>query len=182
MKLHAAIGLIVAAVVGAMVFVFVEIGGSSPGKVRVGTRSAEACTEAAPRCLHGLTMLDRDGQSWLGPEQTGSVVVINVWATWCKPCKHELPALVALRNRYSEDDLILIGVLTDDPGEDVIDQFVERYGINYPIVPVTGAIDEALESPSGLPTTFVYDRSGRLVERKLGAVTLDGLAHIIDDL
>src|SRR5690606_4659248 len=96
MKRHAAIGLLVAAVIGAMVFVFVEIGGSSSGKVRLGARSAEACTGAAPRCLHGLPMIDRDGRTWLGPEQSGRVVVINVWATWCKPCKHELPELVAL--------------------------------------------------------------------------------------
>lgn len=182
MKLHAAIALVVAALVGMMVFVFVEVGGSSSDKIRVGARSAEACTEAAPKCLPGLTLTDIEGREWGAGELPGKVVVLNVWATWCKPCKTELPELVELRRSYGEDDLLMFGVLVDDPGPAVIDGFVSRYAINYPIVPITGELDEALGSPSGLPTTFVYDRKGHLVHRKLGAVTMDGLTAVIEQL
>lgn len=182
MKLHAFIAFVVAAIVGGLVFVFVEVGGSSPQPIRVGTPRAEACTEESPACLPELTMTDTDGHDWRPEDLRGKVVLVNVWATWCHPCQAELPELVELRRRYSKDDLLIFGVLTDDPGDDALGAFVDRYHINYPIVPITGALDEALASPSGLPTSFLYDRQGRLVRRKLGGITADGMAAAMQGL
>lgn len=182
MKLHATIALIVAAAVGGLVFVFVQVGGSSSSGVKVGARTASACTERAPECLPKIAMTDREGIEWNPIDFDNKVVVINVWATWCKPCKHELPELVALRERYSDKDVLLIGVLTDEPGDAVVDRFVRGYKINYPIVPLTGVIDEAFASPSRLPTTFVYDRSGHLAHQKTGAVNRSRLGAVIDGL
>jgi thiol-disulfide isomerase/thioredoxin len=179
MKLHAAIALIVAAAVGGLVFVFVQIGGSSSG---VGARTASACTERAPECMPRLAMTDREGIEWTPVDFDNKVVVINVWATWCAPCKHELPELVELRRHYGDQDLLLLGILTDEPGEAKVSGFVGAYNINYPIIPLTGAIDEAFASPSRLPTTFVYDRSGHLAHQKTGAVTMAGLRQVIDKL
>ena len=180
-KLHATIALVIAAAVGGLVFVFVQIGSSERG-VKVGARSAAACTERAPECLPKLAMMDREGIEWSPLDFEGKVVVVNVWATWCQPCKKELPELVALRHHYSSDDVVLLGILTDEPGDSVVRSFIQAYGVNYPIIPITGAIDEAFASPSRLPTTFIYDRSGHLAHEKTGAVTMPGLRRVIDDL
>lgn len=182
MKLHATIALIVAAAVGGLVFVFVQIGGSSERGVKVGTRSAAACTERAPDCLPKLAMTDREGIEWAPTDYENKVVIVNVWATWCEPCKKELPELVELRRHYGPDDVLLLGILTDAPGDAVVNSFVSGYKVNYPIIPITGAIDEAFASPSRLPTTFIYDRRGHLAHEKTGAVTMNGLRRVIDGL
>lgn len=182
MKLHATIALVVAAAVGALVFVFVQIGGTgSKGGVKVGARSAQACTEQAPECMPKIEMTDRRGKTWEPADLENKVVLINVWATWCAPCKQELPELVSLREHYG-DDVVLLGVLTDEPGDATVDGFVRGYRINYPIIPLTGVIDEAFASPSRLPTTFVYDRSGHLAHQKTGAISSGRMRRVIDKL
>lgn len=181
-KLHATVALVVAAAVGGLVFVFVQIGGSSDRGVNVGARSAVACTERAPDCMPKLAMTDREGIEWTPIDFENKVVIVNVWATWCEPCKRELPELVELRRHYSDQDVLLLGILTDEPGDAVVQSFVTTYGVNYPIIPITGAIDEAFASPSRLPTTFVYDRSGHLAHEKTGAVTMSGMRRVIDGL
>lgn len=182
MKLRTAITIFAAAVIGAAVFVFVEIRGGESGGFKLGSNNAEACTEAAPDCLPLTTMVDRSGQLIEPESLSGKIVIINVWATWCKPCTAELPELVELRDRYSEREVVLLGVLTDRPSTATVDGFVSRFGINYPIIPVTRDIDAALGSPTKLPTTFIYDQSGHLVKRRIGAVTVDGLGRIIERL
>ncbi len=179
MKLRAAIAAIVAVLVGALVFVFVQVGGGSGGSVKVGTNEAVACSDEAPDCLPAVPFIDRDGEIWDQRELVGKVVIVNVWATWCKPCRKEMPELVALRDKYGADDLVLLGVLKDSATEDAVDRFAARHKVNYPIVPMNSELEVALDYPSMLPTTFIYDRSGHLLERKVGAVTLSRLEKTI---
>lgn len=180
MKIHAAIAAIVAVIVGGLIFVFVQIGGGKDG-VSVGTKEAVACADESPACIPAVPFIDRNGKMWDHEELVGKVVVVNVWATWCKPCRHEMPELVALRDKYSKEDLVLLGVLNEKASNAAIDKFAQKYNVNYPIVPINSELEVALDYPSALPTTFIYDRSGHLVERKVGAVTVARLEKTIKE-
>jgi thiol-disulfide isomerase/thioredoxin len=92
----------------------------------------------------------------------GKVVIINVWATWCGPCRREIPALAALQSKY-EGKLQIVGLLDDNVSADVARTFGTSVGINFPIVASTFEIESRLPKILALPTTFVLDDQGRLV-------------------
>lgn len=115
-----------------------------------------------------FTLKDLNGGNWNFAEQRGKVVVVNYWATWCPPCRVETPGLVNLANEYKSRGVEVIGVTMD---EDLaaVPPFVESYQIKYPIL--TPGYDPNL-SPDGmaLPTTFLYDKNGRLAKKYTGIV------------
>lgn len=114
-----------------------------------------------------------DGHSLRLGELRGKVTLVNVWATWCPPCRYELPSLVRLYDRYHGDGLQILGVAEDDaPGysgpNGTVATFVRKNGVKFPIVlDPTGRIQN-MYGVTGLPTTFVLDRRGRIVARVLG--------------
>ena len=179
MKIPAIIGLGTAVLIGAIVF-FVSVSRDDDGAVKLGSKTAAAsCTEAAPDCLPTVDFVDHEGQVYSATDMLGKVVVVNVWATWCKPCRAEMPELVKLRDEFPEKDLMLLGVLNDTAAQPKVESFLERYGVNYPTIPLTDEIDNALDFPNKLPTTFIYGRDGRLLLRKIGGVTAEELSETI---
>jgi thiol-disulfide isomerase/thioredoxin len=97
----------------------------------------------------------------------GKVTLINFWATWCGPCKAEIPDLVALQERY-RDQLQIIGVSEDEAPAEAVQRFADEHRVNYPIVMATDAIRTAFPGVSALPTSFVIDPEGRVVQRHIG--------------
>ena len=93
----------------------------------------------------------------------GKVVILNFSATWCAPCRLEIPYLIELQKRYGDRGLAVIGVSLDEQGPDVVKEFVKQLGVNYPIVIGNEKITEAYGGIEGIPTTFVIDRQGRVV-------------------
>ena len=186
MKGTAGILLAVTAVLaGLLVFAFVEFsgGGDEGGGVRVGVRKAEAaCSEAAPQCLPRLTLLDHDGNAWTPEKLAGKVVVVNVWATWCKPCVTEIPDLVEVYKAYKGKDVVMLGVLDDNADDATAASFAAERGINYPIVRMDDDLYRALDNPSKLPTTYVYDKSGHLRYGESGKVTRAQMTKLLDEL
>ena len=87
----------------------------------------------APAPVPDLTMATIDGGSVSMADQRGKVVLVNFWATWCGPCREEIPYLVQLAARYP-DHLTVIGVSEDAGGRDLVEVFTAQYGVNYPIV------------------------------------------------
>ncbi len=177
---------VTALLAGILVFVFVEFrggDGEGGGGMRVGMRKAEAaCSEASPQCLPRLTLIDTDGTAWTPEALAGKVVVVNVWATWCKPCVTEIPDLAQVYKIYKDKGVVMLGVLDDNADDATAISFAAERGINYPIVRMDNDLFKALDQPAKLPTTFVYDKSGHLRYGDSGMVTRAQLGALLDEL
>ncbi len=108
--------------------------------------------------------------------QIGNVIIVNFWATWCGPCRFEIPELIELQNEYRDEGLVVLGISTDEGGFDDVRPFAEEMAINYPlVVDEDGSTSSAFGGIYGLPTTFLVDRNGMIRERVLGLVTRSSL-------
>jgi len=114
-----------------------------------------------------LTMTDLEGRSISSADWRGKVVLVNFWATWCPPCRAEIPDLIALQKKY-HDNLVVIGVSEDDIAVDQVKKFAADQGMNYPVVMTTPEIRKIFRGVAALPTTFVVDREGRIAQKHVG--------------
>ena len=116
----------------------------------------------------GFTVTDLDGKTVSFADLRGKVVLVNFWATWCPPCRAEIPDLVALQEKY-RDKLVVLGISED---EDATPQAVKAFGVerkvNYPIVMKTPELAKIFKGVSALPTTFVIDPEGKIRQRHVG--------------
>ena len=96
-------------------------------------------------------------------EFKGRLVVLNFWATWCPPCRQEIPGLVALQRKYQDKGLVIIGVSLDQRGPGVVKPFIGRFGVNYPVVMGNEQIVSDYGGVEAIPTTFIIDRQGKVV-------------------
>ncbi len=111
-----------------------------------------------------------DGKPLNLANEKGSVVFLNVWATWCGPCRFETPELQALQNQYAANGLKVIGVSVDEGDSAEVKTFVAEQKITYPIaVDPEGRIATLLQT-TVLPTSLLIDRDGKIVWRQIGAV------------
>ena len=102
--------------------------------------------------------------------EKGNVVLLNLWATWCVPCRYEIPELQKLHDRYASRGFKVIGVSIDESGVDSVKQFAEEEKITYPIaLDADGHLANVLQT-TVLPTSVIIDRNGRIVWRKIGAL------------
>jgi len=115
-----------------------------------------------------LKVLGENGKTMQLSSLKGKGVIVNFWATWCEPCKIELPWLVELQKKYGPEGLQIIGVADDDSGEKTISSFARKMGINYPILLGTDQVADQYGGLDGLPTSFFIDRSGKVVDVLIG--------------
>src|SRR5207245_4226690 len=108
-----------------------------------------------------------DGKSVTLADFHGKVILLNFWATWCGPCRAEIPDLVDLQEKY-KDRLQILGLVVDDDDQDAIKVFTEKFRINYPIALATGEIRIQYGGIPALPTSFVLDAEGRIVQKHEG--------------
>lgn len=167
----------------ALFFVLSSMVSEEGGKV--GIRAAQACAKAGPaECLPDLSYIDTEGTTWTRESLAGQVVMINFWASWCGPCKAEIPALTASYRRYADQGFVLLGVMMD--AESVsgpeLTSFAESVGLHYPVVPIDPDIWWAYDEPDALPTTFIYDRAGQLRMRHRGPLSEGQLESVLDEL
>jgi thiol-disulfide isomerase/thioredoxin len=120
-----------------------------------------------PSPAPAVAMRDIDGKSISSADLRGKVVLVNFWATWCPPCRAEIPDLVALQAKYG-DRLQIIGVSQDEGSIEVVRRFAAAQHMNYPIVMMSPDLEKAFPGISALPTSFVLDREGRIVQRHVG--------------
>ncbi len=97
----------------------------------------------------------------------GKVVLVNFWATWCPPCREEIPELIELSSRY-KDKLQIIGVSMDDAPASEVLEFAKQIGITYPVVMGSGAIEAEYGGVPALPTSFIISPEGRVVQKHAG--------------
>ena len=120
----------------------------------------------------------------------GKVVLVNFWATWCEPCKIEIPELIQLQQKYESKGFTILGVAMDDEGKSVVAPFVQtkRYDIgggqqsamNYPILLGSEEIANKFGGLLGYPTTVLFDKDGKEIHRTTGAIGYDEYAKLIE--
>jgi len=137
----------------------------TPGMARV--------TEAPDFSLESL-----DGKSMRLSDLRGKAVLLNFWATWCVPCKIEMPWLVELQQEYGPQGLQIVGVAMDDSSKEDIAEFAKKMGVNYPVLLGKNDVADAYAVPA-MPESFFIDRDGRIVDKILG---LKGKADIEDSI
>ena len=109
-----------------------------------------------------------DGKTIRLSDFRGKAVLLNFWATWCEPCRVEMPWFVELEKQYGPEGLQVVGVAMDDSGKDVVEKFAKEMGVNYPVLMGKEAVGEEYGGVEFLPTTFYVDRNGKVVSRVFG--------------
>jgi len=122
-----------------------------------------------------------NGQSLQLSTYRGKVVLLDFWATWCTPCREEIPHLVELQNKYHDQGLQIIGVSMDD-SPDPVREFYQRFQMNYPVVMGNAEIGELYGGVLGLPIAFVIGRDGRISVKHIGAADVSVLEQDIKAL
>jgi thiol-disulfide isomerase/thioredoxin len=130
--------------------------------------SAKAVAKGSVAPDFQLTSLD--GKELKLSDFRGRAVIVNFWATWCGPCKIEMPWFVELNKKYAPQGLTILGVAMDDSGQGEIAKFAKEMGVNYPILIGKEKVGDAYGGVPGLPTTFYIDRNGKIMDRVVGIV------------
>jgi peroxiredoxin len=112
-----------------------------------------------------FTLKELNGQSWTLKEQRGKVVVLNFWATWCPPCRKEMPDLESLYQQFKNQGLVILAISDEDAAK--VKPFIAERKISYPVLLDPGRMVNELFQIQGIPKTFVYDRSGKLVAQSI---------------
>jgi thiol-disulfide isomerase/thioredoxin len=114
---------------------------------------------------------DLDGKPVKLSDFKGKVVILDFWATWCGPCRMEIPGFVDLQKKYGDQGLVVIGVSLDEGGPEVVRSFMKRQGVNYSVVLGNSKVADDYGGIEGIPTTFIIDRTGAIVSKHVGYVT-----------
>jgi len=148
---------------------------------------ALAVWDRAPRdasALFSLSLPDTSGQQQSLSQWRGKVVVVNFWATWCAPCREEMPDFVRAQQQYGGKGLQIVGIAADNA--DKVQQFAEEIKLNYPaLIGGYGAMDLSKElgnSLVALPFTLILDRQGKVAYTHLGPVKADKFRDVITKL
>ncbi|MCG6956492.1 MAG: TlpA family protein disulfide reductase [Gemmatimonadetes bacterium] len=144
---------------GLLVFVAVRLGpqlGALTGLAPEGPRAPS------------YALVTLDGDTIHSADLSGKVVVVNFWATWCIPCRLEMPSLEKLHERHHGEDLVVLGFDTDVGNESGVRRFLAERGVTYPVGRATARQRAAFGGIPGIPTTFIVDRSGVIRHKVVG--------------
>src|ERR1700740_1195296 len=115
-----------------------------------------------------FTLDSLDGKTVKLSDLRGKAVLLNFWATWCTPCKIEMPWFVELQNQYGGQGLQIVGVAMDDSSKDDIAKFAKDMGVNYPVLIGKEAVGDAYGGVPALPETFFIGRDGKIIDKIMG--------------
>jgi thiol-disulfide isomerase/thioredoxin len=147
------------------------------------TKHAEASCSSGKDCLPALAFEDLEHRKFTKEAFADKVVVVNFWATWCGPCKKEIPAFNRVYTQYKDRGVVMLGMLQDNQVDDTgLLNFMSDHELTYPVVRANGDILAAFEYPNALPTTFIYDRKGKVRLMHRGPLEERELSAKLDEL
>lgn len=118
-----------------------------------------------------FSLVTTTGQTMKLSDFQGKAVLLNFWATWCEPCKVEMPWFVDLQKKYGPQGLQVIGVAMDDASPKDISAFAQKMGVNYPILIGKEEVGAQYGGIEYLPSTFYINRNGKVIEHAFGLVS-----------
>jgi len=152
---------------------------------RVGWRGSGRKTSGPPASVHSVapdfTLQDLEGQPLELANYRGKVVMLDFWATWCTPCRGEIPHFVEFQDKYREQGLQVIGISMDD-GPKPVREFSQQFKMNYPVAMGNEKVAAAYGGVLGLPITFLIGRDGRVAAKYVGEVQIPILEQGIESL
>ena len=129
-----------------------------------------------PVDMPAIHLTDLEGRAISNDSLRGKVVLMNFWATWCGPCREEIPMLVALQEHY-KDKLVIVGVSIDERPANEVKEFADGFFVNYPIAMATEGMAEAFGGIPAVPSTFVVNPEGRIVQKHVGMLQARHTEH-----
>jgi peroxiredoxin len=128
-----------------------------------------------------FAVTDIDGKKLSLSDYRGKVVLLDFWATWCTPCREEIPHFVEMQQKYGSQGFQVIGISMDDDAKPVR-EFYRQYKMNYPVAVGDDKLAQSFGGVLGLPVNFVIDRDGRIVTKYLGATDTSVFDKAVADL
>ncbi|HEY0192912.1 MAG TPA: TlpA disulfide reductase family protein, partial [Kofleriaceae bacterium] len=156
---------------------------SKDGHIKTGTPAAVAeCAKGGRDCLPDVSYTDVGGKAYTHEQLLGKVVLVNFWATWCHPCQSEIPALSKAYDKFKDKGVVFLGVMTDSPDSQALLNFQSDFEMTYPVVRSNSDLMLSYNYPDALPTTFVFDRNGKQVFTRTGALRDSDLDSLLAKL
>ena len=128
------------------------------------TTSAKSTTDNTKD--FSLTLLD--GKTLTLADLKGKAVILDVWDTWCPPCKAEIPHFISLYNDYKDKGLEIVGIAGARYGKEAVEKFINDYGVNYLNAIITPEFNQTYGPIQSIPTTFVLDKKGNIYKKYIG--------------
>jgi cytochrome c biogenesis protein CcmG/thiol:disulfide interchange protein DsbE len=156
-----------------------------------GRQQVNASSTAGDAAMPSIVMKDLKDREVTLAQYKGQVVLVNFWATWCEPCKIEIPWMIEFQKKYSSRGFTILGVSMDEEGKKVVDPYLEKerfdvngqkVAMNYPILLGNDSIADKFGSIVGLPTSMLFTRDGKKVKTIVGLVNHDDIAKAIEGL
>jgi peroxiredoxin len=129
-----------------------------------------------------FTLTQMNGGSFQLSEHRGQVVVLNVWATWCPPCRVEIPGFVELQDEFANDGVQFVGLSVDERGLDAVREFARTTELNYPQVASRSVAWKRYGQTRTVPRTYVIDKAGRVRYRHSGLLLKGALEPVLEEL
>jgi peroxiredoxin len=128
----------------------------------------QAVTAETGKSAPSFTLRDLSNKQVCLSDFKDKVIILDFWATWCPPCVKEIPHFVELDNQYKAKRLAMVGISVDTAGTQVVNAFVKKYQVSYPILMADSQVRKAYGGITAIPTTFVIDRSGIIRKKYIG--------------